>query len=133
MRASVVRTRLAAGAVLLALLCLLPLLASAGGRVPLPDVPAVPAEKGTQCVEDTEVMRRNHMEFLLHQRDETMHQGIRTKKYSLKECIGCHVNPIEGGGYPEYGSEAHFCSSCHTYAAVDIDCFQCHNDEPEAE
>ena len=130
MRASVVRMRLAAGA---ALLALLPLLAIAGGRVPLPYIPAVPEEKGTQCVEDTDVMRRNHMEFILHQRDDTVHQGIRTKKHSLKGCIDCHVNPTEDGGYPDYGSEEHFCSSCHTYAAVNIDCFQCHNDEPEAE
>jgi hypothetical protein len=133
MSASVVRIRLTAGVVLLALLWVIPILANAEGRVPLPDVPAVPAEKGTQCVEDTQVMRRNHMEFILHQRDETVHQGIRTKKHSLKECIACHVNPTEGGDYPDYGSEEHFCSSCHTYAAVNIDCFQCHNDEPEAE
>lgn len=133
MRASYVRMRLTAGAILLTLLWVLPLMATGEGRVPLPNVPPVPAEKGTQCVEDTDVMRRNHMEFILHQRDDTMHRGIRTEKYSLKGCIDCHVNPIEGGSYPEYGSEDHFCSSCHTFAAVNIDCFQCHNDEPEAE
>ena len=37
------------------------------------------------CVEPTEIMRRNHMDFLLHQRDETVLKGVRTQKYSLVE------------------------------------------------
>jgi len=83
--------------------------------------------KSEQCVEPTPEMRKNHMEYILHQRDRTMHKGIRTTQYSLKECINCHV--------PEnvnvhYGDDKHFCSSCHNYAAVNIDCFQCHADTP---
>ena len=33
--------------------------------------------KGDKCVEPTDVMRRNHMEFILHQRDDTMRRGVR--------------------------------------------------------
>jgi hypothetical protein len=80
------------------------------------------------CVEPVEVMRRNHMEYILHQRDETMHRGIRTRQYSLVECINCHVSDASDAA--RYGNAEHFCSSCHTYAAVSIDCFQCHADRP---
>ncbi len=101
------------------------------GDVPYPDIPQVPKTKAEQCVEPTEVMRRSHMEFILHQRDETMHRGIRTEKHSLKECISCHVNPGPDGQYPRVSSDQHFCAACHTYTSVTIDCFQCHSDIPE--
>jgi len=80
------------------------------------------------CVEPTEVMRHNHMEFILDQRDATVHEGIRTKQYSLNECIDCHVSAAADA--PHIDSEKHFCNSCHTYAGVSIDCFQCHADRP---
>jgi len=102
-----------------------------GADVPYPQIPEVPKAKAEQCVEPTEDMRRNHMEFILHQRDETMHRGIRTNKHSLKECINCHVNPDSNGTYPRASSEEHFCASCHSYASVKIDCFECHSDVPE--
>jgi hypothetical protein len=81
------------------------------------------------CVEPTEDMRRNHMKYILHQRDETVHEGIRTEKFSLEECIDCHVSPAPDA--PRVSSDKHFCNSCHTYAAVNIDCFECHADQPE--
>ncbi len=93
-------------------------------------LPEIPKGKGEKCVEPTEVMRKSHMNFILHQRDETMHFGIRTKKHSLKECISCHVQPDENGKYPDIHSRKHFCNSCHSYAAVSIDCFQCHATHP---
>jgi hypothetical protein len=57
-----------------------------------------------------------------------VHEGIRTRQYSLQECINCHVSDAEDA--PRVDNEEHFCSSCHTYAAVSIDCFQCHADRP---
>jgi hypothetical protein len=104
---------------------------AASGDVPYPNIPQVPESKAKHCVEPTEVMRRHHMDFILHQRDETMHLGIRTKKYSLSECISCHVNPDANGEYPRISSNQHFCAACHTYTSVTIDCFQCHADVPE--
>lgn len=80
------------------------------------------------CVAPTEEMRVNHMEYILEQRDATVHKGIRTKQYSLQECISCHVSDAEDA--PRADSEKHFCNSCHVYAAVSIDCFQCHADRP---
>lgn len=84
-----------------------------------------------QCVEPVDVMRRQHMQFIKHQRDDTMRRGIRTTQYSLVGCIDCHVTPDTAGQYPSAKSEQHFCTACHSYAAVHIDCFQCHASKPE--
>lgn len=99
----------------------------------LADGSKVPPPKGEQCVEDPVWMRTNHFETILHQRDETVLKGIRTTEHSLKNCIECHVTANANGEYARYSnSEEHFCASCHSYAAVSIDCFQCHADRPEA-
>lgn len=93
----------------------------------------VPPPKGDQCVEDAEWMRSNHFETVLHQRDETVIHGIRTTEHSLKNCIDCHITPNANGDFARYSnSEEHFCAGCHEYAAVSIDCFQCHADRPES-
>ena len=86
--------------------------------------PAIaPAKAGTQCVADPALMRRSHMDMLKHQRDETVHGGIRGAKASLKDCIDCHASPASGSVAAAPGD---FCVSCHRYAAVTIDCFDCH-------
>jgi len=97
--------------------------------VPVPDIPK-PVGKGDQCVEETPFMRTNHMELILHQRDETVQRGIRTKKHSFKECINCHVVKDEHNIPVSFKSPKHFCNTCHTYAAVRIDCFECHASRP---
>lgn len=89
------------------------------------------ASRGEHCVEPTDVIRRNHMKFLLHQRDDTMHRGIRTTKHSLKNCISCHASKDDSGKYIPINAEGQFCQSCHSYAAVSLDCFQCHSTVPE--
>ena len=73
-------------------------------------------------------MPRNHMKLLKHQRDDTMHGGIRTGKYSLKECVACHASQSNQSVNAEAGN---FCQSCHVYAAVKIDCFECHTNKPD--
>lgn len=108
------------------LVLLLPLTASA--EVPMPVIPK--AKSGTKCVEPTDVMRHKHMKFLLHHREETVREGIRTKKFSLKECISCHNAPDKNGEVARINTPEHFCSTCHMYAAVKIDCFECHADKP---
>lgn len=95
---------------------------------PRPDIPE--AVKGEQCVEDTEFMRKNHMEILLHQRDDTMRSGIRTKKHSLKECFTCHVVKGADNKPVTVKDPKHFCRECHDYAAVKVDCFECHTSVP---
>lgn len=89
------------------------------GRVPRP---VVKVEQPGACVEPTADMRRNHMKYLLHQRDRTVREGVRTTRHSLKECVECHAGRATG---TVLGSDG-FCESCHRYASVSIDCFECH-------
>ena len=110
------------------LLLLLVMSAPALAGAPKPDIPK--AAKGEQCVEDTAFMRRNHMNLLMHQRDETVHLGIRTKKHSLKNCFTCHVVKDASGQPVSAKDPRHFCRECHDYAAVQVDCFQCHKATP---
>ena len=85
-------------------------------------VPAIKIERGEACVAPTGEMRRNHMKMLLHQRDRTMRQGLREPRFSLKNCVDCHASQKTGSVLGKEG----FCSSCHAYAAVSMDCFECH-------
>jgi hypothetical protein len=95
------------------------------GRVPLP---AMKIERGEACVAPVEEMRRDHMKMLFHQRDRTMREGIRATRFSLKNCIACHASRKTGSVLGKDG----FCASCHAYAAVKIDCFECHSAERQA-
>lgn len=95
--------------------------------VPLPNIPKA---NGEQCVKEPSFMRRNHMDILMHSRDQTMYDGIRTKKFSFQNCLTCHAVKDKQGEFVTAKSEKHFCKSCHTYAAVKIDCFECHTSTP---
>jgi hypothetical protein len=85
------------------------------------------ATRGEHCVEPASVMRREHMNLLRHQRDETVHGGIRGAKYSLKDCVACHASAKTGS---VAAGDGDFCVSCHRYAAVQVDCFECHTGKP---
>lgn len=101
---------------------------SAPRRTP---VPALTKGKGESCVAPTEWIRRFHMTALNHQRDDTVHDGIRTPKFSLKGCIECHAVSGADGRPVTIKDERHFCRACHDYAAVQVDCFECHASRPE--
>jgi len=110
---------------------LLPIVVQADSLLPeLPKAKKKYSEE-TLCVEPVAEMQKNHMSYILHQRDETMRKGVRTKQHSLKECIDCHNAPTEDGKVARAEESEHFCSTCHVYAAVQIDCFSCHSDKPE--
>ncbi len=96
------------------------------GAVAIPE-PALPAQ-AENCVEPVEIMRREHMHLLLQQRDRTVIEGERDGKYSLVGCMDCHNPVTETGEAASYGDADHFCSACHTFASVSIDCFECHAD-----
>jgi hypothetical protein len=99
----------------------------------LPKVPKAKKNYNDQtlCVEPVDEMREHHMTYILHQRNDTLRKGDRSGKHSLKECIDCHNAPADDGKVASADSPEHFCSSCHTYTAVSIDCFSCHSDKPE--
>ncbi|HEW98257.1 MAG TPA: sulfur reduction protein DsrJ [Beggiatoa sp.] len=101
---------------------------TSSGRVPIPKPPKAkePFSAEQPCVEPIDDIRRNHGHYLKHHRDDTVHSGVRTTKHSLEACINCHVTKDAAGNYPSIKTGEHFCRSCHIYAAVTIDCFQCH-------
>jgi hypothetical protein len=100
--------------------CLLALAATAAGRVPQPQFEV---DKTTSCVAPRDEIRRTHMDLLKHRRDQTVRAGIRGGKTSLETCIDCHAGKATGAvtGRPDA-----FCQACHAYAAVQLDCFECH-------
>jgi hypothetical protein len=109
------------------LLWLVGLLAFTGvvqAAVPFPDLDI---GKGGQCVDDPKFMRLNHMKMIMHQRDETVRLGIRGGKYSLAGCVDCHASKVN---HSVLGTNRNFCQGCHAYAAVKIDCFECHSSQP---
>jgi hypothetical protein len=94
-------------------------------RTPVPVIEK--AIVGTTCVADPATMRRTHMDLLKHQRNDTVHGGVRTGAASLKACINCHASQQT---HSVVQGETNFCVSCHSYAAVQIDCFECHSSKP---
>jgi hypothetical protein len=111
------------------LAALLLVVATIGGALAA-DPPVLPKAKGTACIEDVATMRRDHMEMLKHQRDETLRHGIRGGKASLKDCVGCHAADGADGRPVAINAPGQFCQACHAYAAVSIDCFTCHATRP---
>ena len=106
---------------------MLPLIVSAESLVPEPPEPAKKYNEKTLCVEPVADMRK----YLLHHRNKTLREGIRTKQFSLKECINCHNAPSpKDHKVARIDEKDHFCNTCHSYAAVKIDCFDCHSDKP---
>ena len=95
------------------------------GEVPRP---AIKIENPGSCIKPAEEMRRNHMEMLKHQRNLTMREGVRggAKSASLNGCIECHASKTSGS----VTGKDNFCESCHSYAAVKLDCWDCH--QPKA-
>jgi hypothetical protein len=95
-----------------------------GSRVPLP---SLTVDRSTKCVAPPDVMRRTHMEMLKHRRDKTVHQGVRGGDESLNRCLSCHADKTTGAAV---GAPDAFCQSCHDYAGVKLDCFECHQGRP---
>ena len=83
------------------------------------------------CVAPTEEIRRYHMDYLKHERDEVVRDGDRTGKYSLIACVNCHAAADASGKYIPVNEEDQFCDTCHDYVAVELPCFQCHRTTPE--
>jgi hypothetical protein len=96
-------------------------------------LPSSKAAQAESCVEPTEFMRRNHYEVIRHQRDTTVYGGIRSTKHSLAGCVNCHVGHDEAGQPVDIHAEGQFCNKCHEYAAVEMNCFDCHATVPKGE
>jgi len=97
-----------------------PTVAADGGRTVKP---AIEIANPGHCIAPADEMRRNHPDMLKHQRDRTLRSGIRGEPASLNACIECHASKKTGS---VLGSNESFCQGCHAYAAVKLDCFECH-------
>ncbi len=91
-------------------------------------LPGLENRKGDKCVEDVDIIRRNHPDLLKHHRIETLRHGIRTTKYSLKGCVECHASAKTGS---VASAKDDFCVTCHAYAGVQLDCWDCHASKPK--
>jgi hypothetical protein len=112
-----------ASGLLRALVAAILLAGSAAGAVALAAGPSLEPARSGPCVEEPKLMRRAHPDFLKHDRDDTVRRGVRTIRHSFAACVDCHASKADGR---VLGSERHFCQGCHTYAAVKVDCFDCH-------
>jgi hypothetical protein len=106
--------------ILLALAAAWPPAALPAGGVPQP---RFEVDRSTTCVAPPQEIRRTHMQLLKHRRDQTVRTGVRGGKTALETCIDCHAGKTTGS---VIGSPDAFCQSCHAYAGVQLDCFECH-------
>jgi hypothetical protein len=88
------------------------------------------ADKLDACVAPTDFMRRSHFELIEHQRDITVHQGIRKTDNSLAGCVDCHVRKDAQGNHVAIDAPGEFCAACHEYTGASLDCFTCHATKP---
>lgn len=89
------------------------------------DTPEINALEVKKCIEDTEYMRAHHMTLLDDWRTSVVREGDRIyvatdgqeyPKCIQQTCLHCHSNKEE------------FCDACHTFAAVEPNCWDCHVD-----
>ena len=93
--------------------------------------PVIPKATGEPHPEGNAYMRRWHMTMMKHDRDITMYEGERPVNASLGECFECHTVKDDAGTPLTVADERHFCRTCHDFAAVKVDCFDCHRSTPE--
>jgi hypothetical protein len=110
-----------------AALALAALLALPAGVVAGVEKPTIVKAQDGPCIAPPEVMRREHPDMLKHQRTVTVHEGVRNAKVNLEQCVACHASKETGS---VAASKQDFCESCHAYAGVKLDCFECHASRP---
>jgi hypothetical protein len=122
-------TKVRLGWVLPLAICLVGL-AWAGGAVSAGIEGTAKADSLDACVAPTPFMRRSHFELIMHQRDITVHEGIRETDNSLHGCVDCHVRKDAQGQHVAVNAPGEFCAACHEYTATTLDCFTCHATTP---
>lgn len=86
-------------------------------------LPAAATADTTGCIYPKEYMQSHHMQVLADWKESAAHEGPdavmrapdgRRFQKDLATCLGCHQE------------NRMFCFSCHTYANVKPDCWNCH-------
>ena len=94
---------------------------AAGGEATQPELEYPVGE--SQCIEDTDYMRANHMDILNQWRNSVIRDGVTEYTASSGErftmsltgtCMSCHDNRDT------------FCTACHDYSNVTPKCWSCH-------
>ena len=118
------RLKVVIGLALFVILVTFPIWNAFGVSRPVPPDLAK-AAGGSRCIESTGWMAANHAQLLDKWRDAVVRQGKRTytasdgsrhDMYLTKTCLRCHD-----------GREK-FCEKCHSYADVQLTCWNCHLD-----
>jgi len=99
---------------------------SEAGPFPQPQKPT----NAENCVEPVEFMRSSHMVLLNEWRDDIVRSG-GTRKGRTSEGIS-YVRSLQKGCMKCHVSKQKFCDVCHTYAAVNPYCWDCHIQPKEA-
>ena len=117
------RLKIAVGLVVFVAVVTFPVWSVFGSATPAPPELAK-SIRGEQCIESTEWMAANHQQLLDQWRDAVVRDGRKqytsttlatTHDMSLsKTCMGCHE------------SRETFCDRCHSYANVQVTCWNCH-------
>ena len=76
-----------------------------------------------ECVRDTAYMTANHMDLLNQWRDAVVRDG-ETEYTSPSGAT--HVMSLTGTCLACHNNTETFCARCHTYADVQLDCWDCH-------
>ena len=102
-----------------------------GKAAPAPEVVlSEKAKAAGKCVMTKEYMTAEHMQLLDVWRHNVVRNAQREfvntegKAFDMSlsnTCLDCHDN------------KAQFCDRCHTYASVDVYCWDCHIDNPKGE
>ena len=121
------RARALAIAIFGVVACLTAVWLTHSGPVPRPVI----AQARGHCVLNTARMRRIHMMWLRQVRTQVVRYGVPLRTDRLTRCISCHVQRNAQGQAIPINAPGQFCSSCHVYVGVKIDCFACHAAVPE--
>jgi nitrate reductase gamma subunit len=73
---------------------------------------------------------RYHPNFLMFHRSVVVYRGARAEGNNIERCVTCHAVKDAEQQPVSYEDPKHFCRGCHEKAAVNIDCFECHNSKP---
>ena len=92
------------------------------------------APPGITCVLPKAQMRERHMDLLKQWREEVVRQSDRTpvtllngatmERSLTNGCMKCHAR-VDWGAYR---AVATYCTDCHDYVGIKLDCWTCHLD-----
>ncbi|WP_434510682.1 sulfate reduction electron transfer complex DsrMKJOP subunit DsrJ [Desulfitobacterium sp. AusDCA] len=124
------------------------------------NTPVIQQLSDKECVEPAEYMRQNHMQLLLQWRDAKVRDGqsvyinSKGKAYDISlegTCLKCHDDKTVSDSVTSNAAKPNvsapnaattnltsdgsnqFCFSCHNYASVKPNCWNCHSDPREAQ